>query len=135
MPQQLFNRTEYTEKRRELRKQPTAPEQRLWQVLRGSQLGVRFRRQQGIGCYIADFYCASAGLVIEVDGESHFTADGQAYDAVRTAYFVSCGLRELRFSNAEVMQNVEGVVQTIQAALKNTPSLAQQVPSPHGGEG
>ena len=39
MPQQLFNRTEYTEKRRELRKQPTAPEQRLWQVLRGSQLG------------------------------------------------------------------------------------------------
>jgi very-short-patch-repair endonuclease len=122
MTQQLFNRSEYIEKRRSLRKQSTSPEQRLWQVLRGAQLGVRFRRQQGIGCYIADFYCASAGLVIEVDGDSHFTTDGQAYDAVRTAYFVSCGLRELRFSNTEVMQNVEGVVQAIQVALKSTSS-------------
>lgn len=117
MTQRLFNRPEYTERRRELRKQPTAPEFCLWQALRGAQLGVRFRRQHGIGFYIADFYCASARLVIEVDGDSHFTADGQAYDAVRTAYFASCGLRELRFTNLEVMANLDAVVQTIRGAL------------------
>jgi very-short-patch-repair endonuclease len=55
---QLFNRPEYTQRRQQLRKNQTATEQILWQALRGKQLGVKFRRQHGIGYYITDFYCA-----------------------------------------------------------------------------
>lgn len=65
------------ERRQILRTNATAPEQQLWQVLRNNQLGIKLRRQHGIGHYIADFYCPALKLVIEVDGDSHFTQDGQ----------------------------------------------------------
>ena len=58
----------------------TEPEKRLWSILRNNQLGVKFRRQHGIGHYIVDFYCPELKLIIEVDGESHFSEDAQAYD-------------------------------------------------------
>jgi very-short-patch-repair endonuclease len=73
-------------------------EEILWRVLRGGNLeGVRFLRQKAFGRYIVDFYCASAKLVIELDGEVHDTIEAQAYDAVRTETLESRGLRVLRF--------------------------------------
>ena len=79
--------------------------------------GVKFRRQQGIGPYIADFYCPGRLLVIEVDGDSHFDMQGLRHDKRRDAYMAALSLTVLRFSNREVMENLPGVVVSIRAWL------------------
>ncbi|MGU5663435.1 endonuclease domain-containing protein [Aeromonas sanarellii] len=116
-PVRIFNREATLDKRHEQRGNPTEPERRLWQVLRAGQLGVKFRRQQGIGPYIADFYCPERLLVIEVDGDSHFDERGLSHDKQRDAYMAALSLTVLRFSNREVMQNLPGVVVSIRAWL------------------
>ena len=100
-----------------LRRDPTPAERKLWfEYLR--DLPIRFTRQKPLGHYIADFYCASRLLVIEVDGDSHFTASGASYDAGRTAFLESAGIRVLRVTNLEVMDQFEGVCQRITEALE-----------------
>jgi very-short-patch-repair endonuclease len=100
---------------REMRRQPTEPERRLWQRLRGKRLGgYKFRRQQPLGAYIVDFYCHEARLIVEVDGDSH--AFQEAYDGERTTWLEGEGNKVIRFWNVEVMQNLEGVLQVIEAA-------------------
>ncbi|MFQ2094334.1 endonuclease domain-containing protein [Aeromonas taiwanensis] len=116
-PVLIFNREATLDKRREQRGNPTEPEWRLWHVLRAGQLGVKFRRQQGIGPYIADFYCPERLLVIEVDGDSHFDERGLSHDKQRDAYMAGLSLTVLRFSNREVMPNLPGVVVSIRAWL------------------
>ncbi len=92
----------------------TFPEMIFWQRVRAGQLdGLRFRRQESIEQYVVDFYCAKALLVIEIDGDSHFTEEGQRYDKIRTEYFMKAGLRIVRFTNAEVMGNIEGVLEKV----------------------
>lgn len=93
----------------------TPAERKLWAVLRG--LPMRFRRQRPTGPYIVDFYCAEGGLVIEVDGESHYSSKGQAHDAERDAYLQSLGLRVLRFTNLNTLANPEGVAWAVKLAL------------------
>lgn len=110
-----FNHSNQIRLRRELRKNLTAPEERLWMLVRRCQLGVRFRRQQGIGRYIVDFYCAKWKLVIELDGDSHFTPEAERYDLERDRFLGSVGLTVLRFSNQDVMQNIDGVLGQIVA--------------------
>jgi len=101
---------------RGLRRDPTPAERKLWyELLR--DLPIRFTRQKPLGDYIADFYCASHVLIIEVDGDSHFSARGEAYDACRTAALEAKGLRVLRFTNQDVMQNFEAVCRSIRDAL------------------
>ena len=95
----------------------TEPEKILWGVLRGNALGIKFRRQQGIGPYIADFYAASCQLVIEVDGDSHFTDEGLIYDQDRDAYMQNVGITVLRFTNLQVRENLEGVFETIRRLI------------------
>ena len=107
----IFNKAEYKPRRQALRSNMTEPEEKLWQILRGKQMGVKFRRQHGIGHYIADFYCPELKLVIEVDGDSHSSADAQAYDAIRHDFMTSLGITTLRFTNDEVLQNIEGIHQ------------------------
>ena len=120
-----------TERARSLRRNLTEPEQRLWQKLRNRQLGgLKFRRQSPVGPYVADFLCLEARLIVEVDGETH--ASTQAADAGRTAFLENEGFRVIRFSNVEVMENVEGVLMHILAvALAPSPSqlLAEAGPS------
>ena len=100
-----------------LRRDPSPAERKLWyEFLSG--LPVKFTRQKPLGHYIADFYCANARLVIEVDGDSHFSEDGVRYDAIRTLHLESEGIRVLRFNNIEVMEEFEGVCQKIGAALE-----------------
>ena len=102
---------------RALRRDPTPAERRLWyDFLR--DLPMRFTRQKPLGNYIADFYCASHVLIVEVDGDSHFSARGEPYDRQRTAALEAQGLRVVRFTNQEVMQNFEAVCQRIRDALE-----------------
>lgn len=103
---------------KELRKNMTRQERHLWyDCLRDYPL--RFRRQEVIGNYIADFFCDKARLVIELDGSQHYDADEQRYDKRRTAYLESLGLRGLRFSNYDVDTNFDGVCQAIYYALED----------------
>ena len=102
-----------------LRKAMSPPEVLLWtrlRMLRGD--GPTFRRQHPIGPYIADFYCSSAKLVIEVDGADHTTDDRLARDARRDAFMRGVGYRVLRISAADVMRDADDVAQGIvEAAL------------------
>jgi len=107
---QIFNTSRQTPIRQTLRNNLTTPEQKLWARIRNKQLGVRFRRQYGIDRYVVDFYCPELALVIELDGNSHYEEGAQDYDEVRDAYMESLGLRVLRFTNLDVMNNIEGVL-------------------------
>ena len=95
-------------------------EQRLWHALRGAQLGASFRRQHPIGPYVLDFYCASAGLAVELDGDEHASRTSQ--DAMRTKFLNRRGIRVIRFGNRDVWCNLQGVKEMIALALE-TPSL------------
>ena len=109
---------------RKLRSDPTEAEARLWSRLRHKQIdGHRFRRQASIGPYVADFLCPGAGLIIEVDGGQH--ASESAKDSTRTAWLSARGYRVLRFWNNEVLQNTDGVIERIRAALD-----AKRIPPP-----
>ena len=99
---------------RELRRDMTPQEKKLWyQFLRHHP--VKFYKQRIIDSFIADFYCASARLVIEVDGMQHYTEQGKAYDEQRTAIISRYGIKVLRFSNEEIDEHFETVKATIDA--------------------
>ena len=101
-----------------LRGSMTDAELLLWSKLKGKQLkGLQFYRQKIIGNYIAYFYCAKAGLVIEVDGGQHYTEAGRTADAERDRYLQSLGLRILRYSDNDVLTNITGVVESIYACV------------------
>jgi very-short-patch-repair endonuclease len=103
---------------RELRKSQTDAERLLWQRIRAGQLnGYKFRRQHEFGGYVLDFYCASARLAVELDGGQHLTDEGLARDAERTRFLERNGLCVLRFTNTEVMQELDAVLEAILAAL------------------
>jgi very-short-patch-repair endonuclease len=110
--------TQIQERARQLRRAPTATERQLWQHLRGRQLaGFEFRRQYPMGRFIVDFYCPQAKLVIEVDGETH--ADQAAYDAERSAWLqTQKHCRVVRFTNAELHDNLAGVLDMLAAVLR-----------------
>jgi very-short-patch-repair endonuclease len=106
--------------RKELRNSLTAAEAVLWQNLKGRQLlGKKFRRQISIGRYIVDFYCPECRLIIELDGERHFSITMDEYEARRTKYLEEEGLRIMRFENKELYDDLEGVLETIKEALKD----------------
>lgn len=119
-------RTATTPRARELRRDMTPTEVILWGVLRGRQLGgYKFRRQQPLGPFYADFYCAEAKLVVELDGDTH--VGREEADAARTAFFASEGIAVVRFWNPEVYDNLDGVRTTVHAAcVSRAPN-----PEPH----
>jgi very-short-patch-repair endonuclease len=106
---------------KKMRREATPPERALWRYLKSDQLaGAKFRRQVVIGNYIADFACRTpVMLVIELDGDSHGAQE--EYDAERSRFLESKGYQVLRFSNRDVLQDIEIVLATIAANL--TPSL------------
>ena len=118
-----------------LRREMTAAEHKLWSALRDRQLdGAKFRRQQPIGPFIADFVCQDYRLIVEADGGQH--AENEA-DNHRTAFLESKGYRVLRFWNNDILKNLNGVADVILAAL-STPHPARasrESPSPSRGEG
>ncbi len=99
---------------RYLRNNQTDAEACLWSKIRRRQLaGLLFCRQKAIGAYIADFYCHKAKLVIEVDGPQHHNELGIEQDQVRDQYMKSMGISVLRFSNQEILENRERVLEII----------------------
>jgi len=108
---------------RTLRRNLTDAERILWSRLRDlKQIGLHFRRQTPFDKYIADFCCHSAKLIVELDGDQHGSDAAVAYDAERTAYLNARGYRVLRFSNVEVMRELDRVVDSIvQAATSPHP--------------
>lgn len=110
----VFNKLRDRKKRKELRHAIPESEIILWSRLKGKQLaGEKFRRQFGIGRYVVDFYCADARLVVEIDGDSHFTNEAEAYDRIRDDYLRSLGLRVVRFTNRDIRTKLILVLDTI----------------------
>jgi very-short-patch-repair endonuclease len=100
---------------REMRREPAPAERLMWRLLRNRRLaGFRFRRQQPVGHYIADFYCAVARLVIELDGDTHI--GNEEADKLREEYLRERGLRVIRFWNVELFENSEGVLEAVYTA-------------------
>ncbi len=100
----------------ELRRNATSEENILWyRFLRKHDC--HFARQKTIGFYIADFYCHSKKLVIEIDGMQHYTDEGMEYDAIRTDLLESMGLHVMRFTNTEINTSFNRVCANIQAYI------------------
>ena len=114
MPTDKRNRIppEIRQRSRELRKSSTPAEDKLWQALRNRNLGdYKFRRQHPIGPYIADFFCAEVGLIVEVDGGGHL--DQVEYDQDRTDWLEDHGYHVIRFWNDDVLDHLDDVAQQI----------------------
>jgi len=88
----------------------------------------KFRRQYSIGRYVVDFYCVQSRLAIELDGAPHYSLLRQEYEAQRTAFLESHGVRILRFENRIVFENLEAVLETIREGLARTDSEAISPP-------
>lgn len=117
---------------RELRRNATDAEKRLWTLLREKLPSAKFRRQVPIGPYFADFASHAVRLVVELDGGQH----EEAADAPRTAFLEREGYRVIRFWNHDVMQNLEGVLATIAAFTPHPPIVDAMGPSlSHKGRG
>jgi very-short-patch-repair endonuclease len=113
----VFNLKTTTEKRKNLRKNQTDSERKLWFKLRNKRFfGYKFFRQYGIGHYITDFYCPELKLVIEVDGGQHFSEKGIEYDQQRENCFKSMSIKTIRFSNLDILKNMKGVLKRIEEA-------------------
>jgi len=122
-----------------LRRRMSPPEVRLWNCLRDREPGrPAFRRQHPIGPYVLDFFCAKARLCVEVDGGSHGFGDRPARDARRDAYLRSLGIRTIRCSAAEVLQDPTGVahglIAVARAAAAPPPPLRGPPPPLETGE-
>jgi very-short-patch-repair endonuclease len=114
----LFNHANTRSFRKQLRREMTAAEKKLWYHLRGRALeGFKFRRQHAIGPYIGDFYCPLKRLVIEVDGDSHGNPEAAVRDANRDAFMAREGIRVIRFTDTDVQSNIEAVIERIMAVL------------------
>ncbi|MBN8987698.1 MAG: endonuclease domain-containing protein [Rhizobiales bacterium] len=119
---------------KQLRRVMTRAETLLWRHLKADRLaGLAFRRQTPMGHYIADFVAHSCKLIVELDGESHDFEERIRHDEVRDAWFVSRGYRVLRFTNDDVMKNLEGVVLTIAEAAEQGSPLSLTLPRKGGG--
>ncbi|MDK9716664.1 MAG: endonuclease domain-containing protein [Trichlorobacter sp.] len=126
---------------RQLRKDQTDAEKRLWLALRDRRFcGLKFRRQYPFAGYILDFYCHDIGLAIELDGGGHTSDEQRMYDQERTKILNSAGIRVIRFWNNEVLNSMEDVLNQLYSYLrtdtplrtKGSPSSGLRPPSPSG---
>jgi len=117
---------------RDMRREPTEPEKRLWRALSRSQLGgYKFRRQAVIGSFIADFLCPQKAFIVEVDGDTHDIDT----DRRRDAGLGSLGFAVMHVTNIDVMRNLDGVCLAIRSTLEQTPDRWERPhpnPSPEG---
>ena len=123
----IHNNKPLLARRKELRNNSTPQEIILWQQLKRSGLGYKFRRQHSIGSYIVDFYCPSKKIVVEVDGSQHGEADTKDYDQTRKEYLNNLGYTVIRFWNNEINTNLPGVLDKIKEMLTTPfPSLVKE---------
>ena len=115
-----YNRATEREKRRSLRNDASEAERKLWRYIRSKQVGVKFRRQYSVDAYVIDFYAPCCKLAVEIDGDPHFTPQGVQHDRERTAHLARFGIEVIRFTNSEVFENIEAVVEAITQAVGRT---------------
>jgi very-short-patch-repair endonuclease len=122
---------------KQLRRTMTPAETLLWHYIKAHRIdGLGFRRQVPFRNYIADFACLSAKLIVELDGESHAFEDQQRADERRDAFFSTEGFQVLRFTNQQVMSNLEGVVELFrETAASCIRSALPSLTLPHKGGG
>ena len=106
------------ENARRLRREMTPHERKLWYLFL-RKYPVKIYKPRIIGRFIVDFYCASAKLVIEVDGFQHYEPQGMSYDADRSVFLSALGLEVLRFSNRDIDRDFPGVCEQIDIAIQN----------------
>ena len=116
-----------------MRNNPTEAESVLWGYLAGNRMGDHFRRQHPVFGYIPDFICINKKLIIEVDGGYHFEGEQPEMDAERTRYLNEIGYTVLRFTNEEVLHDIDNVLEEISDALEEYKT--NQAPLPSGGAG
>lgn len=119
----IHNHKHLEERRKELRKNLTPAEATLWKSLQRKQLkGRKFRRQHSIQNFIVDFYCASEGLIIELDGAVHLDFAQQNYDFERIEILKTLGFKVIRFENKLVFENLSEVLEEISSHFKTSSS-------------
>jgi very-short-patch-repair endonuclease len=110
----IHSKSSLLSERRELRQNQTEAENILWDLIRNRKLqGKRFKRQHSIETYIVDFFCPQEKLIIELDGQHHFTEHGKQQDHHRDMHLVDLGFKVLRFENHKLLNNPETVLQEI----------------------
>ena len=115
-----YNWKSHTDLRRMLRRNLSNAEAIVWKHLSRRQVcGYKFRRQYGIDRYVIDFYCPELKLAIEIDGDSHSTETAQANDRNREKHIRNYGVTFLRFTNSDVLQNLNGVLEKIHGAIES----------------
>lgn len=107
----IFNTKTQKRLRQKLRNERSVSEKLFWRQLSNSKLGYKFRRQQGIGKYIVDFYCPELKLVIEVDGATHCTDEELEYDKERENFLKSLGLKIKRYYNTAIKEDLGCVIE------------------------
>ena len=121
---------------RKYRRELSYPEVLLWQRLRSKATGAKFRRQHPIGPYVADFYCAAARLVVEVDGQIHATPERIKADQAKDSFLTENGYRLIRINAAEILKDADSVATSI-GALAASPlhhRASPDGPPPRAGE-
>lgn len=123
----IYNHPHTKNLRKQLRRNQTDAEKKLWDVLRGKKIGFKFFRQYSIGNYILDFYCPAKRLAIEADGGQHAEEKSLIYDMQRTLFLNEKNIKVLRFGNNSIISNLEGVYQKIIDELNSSlPPLASR---------
>jgi very-short-patch-repair endonuclease len=112
-------RKDLTQRAQSLRRDPTPAEKKLWHEFL-ADLPEKFTRQKPLGRYIADFYCSRHKLVVELDGDSHYSGSAQRYDAVRTEMLGREGVRVIRFANPDILENFSEVCAAILRELRQS---------------
>jgi leucyl-tRNA synthetase len=113
----IYNKHQQKNKRKYLRNNSTIAERMLWNHFKNKQLGVKFRRQYGIGYYIADFCCPRKKLVIEVEGGVHDSEEQIYYDRERKQTIEDLGFTVIRFNNEDVINNLRQVIRRIKREI------------------
>jgi very-short-patch-repair endonuclease len=126
----LYNKTSEKDKRQSLRNNMPPAEQLVWARLKSRQIeGCKFRRQYSVGAFVIDFYSVEIKLAIEIDGESHFQDGAEIYDRERQSLIESAGVRFVRFTNQQVYEELDSVLESISqmiCALRELPQLSSR---------
>jgi very-short-patch-repair endonuclease len=120
----VYNKKSEKCRRKILRRNMPRAEVILWSKLKGKGLDYKFRRQYSVEKFVMDFYCPRLKLAIEVDGNSHFVEDAENRDTERQTIIETFGITFLRFTNKEIYENIEGVLDKIMKYMPKLPPLA-----------
>jgi len=131
----VYNRESEKLKRKMLRENLSQAEVLLWSKLKGKGLNnYKFRRQYSVGKFVIDFYCPKSKMAIEIDGDSHFVEGAKERDRERQTIIETFGITFLRFTNREIYENIDGVLDKIVEHIKIRHSITPPYSSPYQGE-